>query len=1316
MSPTPPPAIPSPMNATTHHPKTHISLTFPSTIFPASQPITGKLTLESRASQGLGLGVIMVELFGIQQLSSRDHHATNVFLKERRVFQGLGFGASNAVEGPLVGGVERGMGAAEYWTAKKGVSTFLFSLPLPKDAPNAIMFGDGIASVRYLMRASVEVSWKGERKVVVGDRFVDVVEGFDERALRYGEMDGGAGEGAGERGGVVVAENGKIWIQARVVGGVVVSGESACVELQVKNHSSKKNSSLTITLTRHLVLPPTSPSASTPKLELSDTLTSIPFKGPEYVIHPGVEGVASLVFDVPRHARGVGKGGLFEIKCVLGVKMGMGMGSKDITLDIPVPVVHPAALPELPPEEVYYNDYYGAPPVPAPNPYAPPHPPPPPHSYASPQPQPYALPTSPHPYPALPTSPIPYALPYTVDPTQGVVYLPPLSPQPPPPQAHYAPPPPQQGYYDPHAHVNGYYPAPPQPQQPPQQPPPPQVTGLPPIGGVRDVSDVPVTSPTSSEQRKEGERKAPAWVRSPPVDDAPPPPPTLPTTHQTQPQKPSPLSIALPPPVPTSPQSQNQSLGTPLHSPRPVLSPKKSSDRLRSERVEVLERLAAASEGAGVGSNGVEAGVGGNGAREQVDYFGDVEAPAVPSKTTATTKARVRAKPGLDVEPAAPSSPLIPKASPSLPPPSPSYPAKQPPSPLSPSPKQLSPQPKPQPQLNLRPPRESGLDALEKRLLDHVGTRKPEVEGKKDLWSVFGGGAGSGSPGRDQNKDKERRNSYNHSPQPSPKHEPSPRRNSYNHSPQPSPKHEKKEEASSSSPMDIPAPRQAPANESDSLSAISSLTLPDCELLSPPPGVRSGALDLRELDVGLGVGGGGVVGDGSKERRGEKEEEDDSDNKTTKSGKSGKTATGMGTRSRKKRKDKEREKERVRESRESEKKEKKGRRNERVQAWLSGVGAGSGGGDGGVDVDGMDPEPEPEIVDGLPPSRSRDVSPQPSPRPDIPDIPQLTKQKTKPDPRSSGFVPLGTLKPDILQRTPRYQKDSPMACGESLVEDARRVQELWGSPSRLGVNANVSSDVTKDDKKHEKDREEEKKEQEQDNPWKTLLSRRNLMLGAPETKYDVRSARGGKGGQVTAVAKIWARVAEDEEPSSSSPTPKKQEKDVSSPLRKTSVEKDMKKPITRKSFDSSGSGTPKPTAKSSSGSGSTTPPKTKPKPSTASLARPVTSSSSTSPSLASPKLGGAARKDPPPPPPRISHTLPELSTANGHAREREGKGKVELGKGKAVGNLKAIVEGGSSGVGGAVNGVAGAGEKAGVGVGVGQARLRDLIRKYQGGG
>jgi hypothetical protein len=74
-------------------------------------------------------------------------------------------------------------------------------------------------------------------------------------------------------------------------------------------------------------------------MQISDTLTTVAFRGPEYTIPSGAEGVASLVFDVPSHARGV-KGGplegdnsdtvtteaLFEVRCIVGIKMGMGIG------------------------------------------------------------------------------------------------------------------------------------------------------------------------------------------------------------------------------------------------------------------------------------------------------------------------------------------------------------------------------------------------------------------------------------------------------------------------------------------------------------------------------------------------------------------------------------------------------------------------------------------------------------------------------------------------------------------------------------------------------------------------------------------------------------------------------------------------------------------------------------------------------------------------------------------------------------------------------------------------------------------------------
>ena len=112
----------------------------------------------------------------------------------------------------------------------------------------------------------------------------------------------------------------------RVVGGMLVAGESACVELQVKNHSAKKvravfspslhcahsciDAGIDITLGRHLHLPlPAHGSGNHKKapspLQISDTLASFAFRGPEYTANPGTEGIVQLIFDVPRTAHTV---------------------------------------------------------------------------------------------------------------------------------------------------------------------------------------------------------------------------------------------------------------------------------------------------------------------------------------------------------------------------------------------------------------------------------------------------------------------------------------------------------------------------------------------------------------------------------------------------------------------------------------------------------------------------------------------------------------------------------------------------------------------------------------------------------------------------------------------------------------------------------------------------------------------------------------------------------------------------------------------------------------------------------------------------
>ncbi|KAG6897315.1 hypothetical protein C0992_002491 [Termitomyces sp. T32_za158] len=338
---------PEPMNSSPLHPKVKVSLTLGHPAYVAGKFVAGKMEVECRADRGLGVSTIMVELFAVQELTSRDHSATSTFLHSRRLFQGPDLPPSNAVQAhPLPGDPPY---PPDYHQALRGISTFLFRIPLPSSCPSSINFGSDLARVRYELCATVGVIWKGEKTLVVCKREIDVVEGVEDDITRTIPE------------GIVVGEFGKIWVQGSVVGGMIIAGESACLELQVKNHSDKRNTGLTLSLTRSLVLPG-STSGETSLLEISDNLTTVSFRGPDYNITPGAEGVASLIFDVPDHARGVRAGpyeggdldyrsceSIFEVRCILGITINMELGTKDIHLDIPITIAHPDALPE--PEE-----------------------------------------------------------------------------------------------------------------------------------------------------------------------------------------------------------------------------------------------------------------------------------------------------------------------------------------------------------------------------------------------------------------------------------------------------------------------------------------------------------------------------------------------------------------------------------------------------------------------------------------------------------------------------------------------------------------------------------------------------------------------------------------------------------------------------------------------------------------------------------------------------------------------------------------------------------------------------------------------------
>nr|GAT58012.1 predicted protein [Mycena chlorophos] len=1137
------------MNATTHHAKVKITLGLAKSVYVAGGHITGRMEMECRADKGLGIGVMMVELYAFQELTSRDHSAKSTFIHSRRLFQGPGLPPSNAVQAhPIPGEPPLPPG---HHQARRGTSTFLFKFPLPASSPSSISFGGDLAKVRYELRASVGVAWKGEKRLVVDKLDVPVVECLQE-----------AEDGAGPQAeGVVVAENGKIWAQAKVVGGVVVAGESACIELQVKNHSTKKNTGLVVTLTRSLVLS-NIPSAEKAPLQISDTLATVPFRGDEYIIPPGAEGVASLVFDVPRHARGV-RGGvlygddetakpthaIFEVQCVVGVKMTMGFGSKDIELNVPVQVMHPIALPEIPP----------LPPQPVPYP-------------------PYADPRTATPYggyPALPMSPpIPTAY---VDPQQSQVWLPPVAHTPQPYGQYYAPHPSQQ--------QQPYF-FPPPPTQPVYQPLPLNLARPLSAEGQRSTTlAVPGQAAEDPAQGEEGKGAIAERV-------------TRHLRETTRNRSVSPVSHRYPSnsiPVPKSPT---------VHSPRPLLSPKASfaadPSSPKSERVEELERMAdevakkttnlsgdlpkssleppaadeekkskrrskskdsSRSKGTKREKRKKEKAKVEDDAEADVDVNKTLPGPPVPSgKVVKTTEPRARIDTYFNATPSSPpsDSALTPRLASAIP--------GALATPKTPTIKPATRRPS---AANLAIPKssESGLDALERRLLADVGTRKVPQPARPDARAVL---AGLGT-----------------------------------------------------SPVDIPKPQGDTSSSVDD-SAISSLTL---------------------------------AGEREREREREQEEERDrdSDERTqggAKKSTSGRTERAGGERKSGRKKDKDKE-------RNGRDKAAKGR----VAAWLGGIDP-----DVPPDIDAVPPSPDLGDLDEPVAKAERvlsddefKVSGTIKKTTTSPSSPTAKENGSSfnPNPRSSGFVPVKTFKRDPFQRV----------IGASPADEAKRVADLWASnPVVVKSKAPAARPQVVSPTRPPQSVHTDRKVSPPSAKVEHVLSRPIAKFSPPvdpEVKYDIRSARGGRGGQVTAVASLWASgaLAEKDAP-------------------KKAPSKPASKPVVA----------PKPEKVHVS-------------------SRPVIKSSSVpavlSSSLATPTLSSTASLARPPPKPRpVSMTVKPPPTIVESATEAVAgfKGRVQASLAS-----KGLAGPASTPSSPPPSGAAKAGEMA-----FGQARLRDLIKKYQG--
>lgn len=158
------------------------------------------------------------------ELNSRDHTAATTFIHSRRVFQGPGLPPSNAVYNHTV--PQDPSFPPSYFPGRKGITTFFFKFPTPISSPSSVSFASDLAKIEYKIRASIGVSYKGETRFLTNSVNAELVQCQD--------MDDTTDEH------VVVGENGKVYVRGKLVGGRVIMGEKGCLELHVKNQTSKK--------------------------------------------------------------------------------------------------------------------------------------------------------------------------------------------------------------------------------------------------------------------------------------------------------------------------------------------------------------------------------------------------------------------------------------------------------------------------------------------------------------------------------------------------------------------------------------------------------------------------------------------------------------------------------------------------------------------------------------------------------------------------------------------------------------------------------------------------------------------------------------------------------------------------------------------------------------------------------------------------------------------------------------------------------------------------------------------------------------------
>lgn len=157
-------------------------------------------------------------------MNSRDHTAATAFVHSHRIFQGPGLPPSNAVYDHTT--PQDPSFPADYFPGRKGITTFFFKFPTPVSSPSSVSFASDLAKIEYKIRVSIGVAYKGDNRLLMNSINAELVQCQD--------MENTLDEH------IVVGEGGKMYVRGKLIGGRLVTGEKACLELYVKNQTPKK--------------------------------------------------------------------------------------------------------------------------------------------------------------------------------------------------------------------------------------------------------------------------------------------------------------------------------------------------------------------------------------------------------------------------------------------------------------------------------------------------------------------------------------------------------------------------------------------------------------------------------------------------------------------------------------------------------------------------------------------------------------------------------------------------------------------------------------------------------------------------------------------------------------------------------------------------------------------------------------------------------------------------------------------------------------------------------------------------------------------